>query len=111
MKISILLIILFSGFFIHANAQDVFLPLNDELNTRYDEWLARKDVKLIPTIKPYRADELRDYMPFDSVESDIAKHYFPNSDKAKHSWANRKLFSEHFVDVNDTTDNFRLMID
>src|SRR5437868_9389799 len=73
---------------------DYFMSLNDELNTRYDELLARKDVPYIPTVRPYRAGELRQYIPFDSIENNLAWHYYPGSGNAKHSWASRKLFSE-----------------
>src|SRR5438309_757164 len=106
-----LLFIFFLVIVVRANAQDYFIPLNHELNTRYEELLANKNVKFMTAIKPYRADELRQYIPFDSVENDLARHYYINSDRAKHSWFNRKLFSEHFVDVNDSEENFKLWID
>ena len=111
MRLNYYLLALVSICFFQVYAQDVFLPLNNELNVRYDELLASKNVSFIPTIRPYRSDELRRYIPFDSTEADITKHYYPNSEREKHSWLNRTLFSKHFVDVNDTADQFRLMID
>src|SRR5438552_950125 len=111
MKINHLLILLLSMLFLQAKAQDFFTPLNHELNTRYDEFLARKDVKFIPTERNYRADELREYIPFDSLESDMAKHYYPRWRKEKHSWVNRKIFSEHFIEVNDSAERFHLTVD
>src|SRR3954471_17025947 len=86
MKLKLLLLLFLASFFLSVTAQDIFVPLNHELNTRYEEFLARKDVKLISGIKPYRADELRAYIPYDSLENDLAAHYHPASEKATHGW-------------------------
>jgi hypothetical protein len=78
------------------SAQHFFLPLSNESMLKFDPWLNRVDATTHTSVKPYIARDLYRDTPYDSLTN------YPLKDKRfNHTWAGRKLFSEHLLQVKD----------
>jgi hypothetical protein len=85
-------------------AQEYLFPLNRGMQTRIESYLQSDTAHFHSALKPYTYAELRNASPVDSVFS-------PRSGDSKfyNTWVGRKIFKEHFVDVNK--DDIHLSID
>ncbi|MBK5286800.1 MAG: hypothetical protein JJE25_15525, partial [Bacteroidia bacterium] len=87
-----------------AFSQDYFLPLERSMYQRYEENLSSKEISFHTAFRTWRADELRDVIPFDSLNA------LPVKDcKFNRTWLGRKLCKEPLFIVDD--EDFHLIVD
>jgi hypothetical protein len=87
----ILLFFVFSS--IYAGAQHFYLPLNNEVNSRYDSILYMPGQNFHTAIKPYISNEVAPLISIDSIPAYVVKE--------KKTWVGRKLFNEHLVEIKE----------
>jgi hypothetical protein len=93
-----------SFIFFSSSAQEYQFPLNRDLNTRVESFYEADTSGFHSSSKPFTMAELRKAAPVDSV-------FAPQIHETKFTktWVGRKLFKEHFIDVNN--DDIHLSID
>lgn len=82
------------GFVSQVEAQHYYLPLQHELNARYDSSLNRVGSPFHTSIKPYAVNELRAAGVNDTVD-----RYGPGPFSKSNSRLARKLFREHLLEI------------
>jgi hypothetical protein len=87
-----------------VTAQDYFYPINRDMETRVQRYLASDTSGFFSSMKPYTMSELRAIAPVDSVWQPIV-----GDGKFYKSWVGRKLRKEHFIEANE--DDFLLAVD
>jgi hypothetical protein len=97
------LCILHFAFCISVSAQEYLFPLNRDMQTRVESYLQADSGNFHTALKPYTYAEMRTIAPVDSVFAPIVK-----DGKFTHTWAGRKIFKEHFIDVNKDDIHFSI---
>lgn len=87
-----------------TNNFDYFLPIERSMFQRYEEKLAVKEILFHTAFRTWRADELRKFIPFDSLNALPVK-----DSKFNRTWIGRKLRKEHLFTVNEG--EFHLAVD
>jgi hypothetical protein len=100
----IILLFLFSFLFKYSFAQEYLFPLNRDMEIRIEPYLQSDTGNFHSALKPFTMGELRKISPVDSVFTPIVEET-----KFTQTWLGRKIFKEHFLDVN--TDDIHLSVD
>lgn len=93
-------LIQFAGIY-EADAQHFYLPLNNDVNGRFEPLLYAPGNGFHSSIKPYVSNEIA---PF--VDVDTSFGFSMKATKFGSSWAGRKIFNEHLVTIKE--DDFML---
>lgn len=99
-------VLLLFGFVISsmACAQHYYMPLQYELNSRYDSSLSKVGSTFHTSVKPYAINEMTAAGVSDTIAA-YGRGPFPNSN----SRLSRKLFREHLLEVNG--EDFKISVD
>ncbi len=97
-KIQFLIVYFIISFGITSDliAQHFYLPLNNEIMSRYDSSLYRVGSQFHTSIKPYISNEIEAETPIDSLPA-----YTIKDNKFNNTRVGRKLFKEHLIQVRE----------
>jgi hypothetical protein len=99
-----LLLLLYSGTFLTASAQEHYLPLNRNYTLSYEASLYRTDTNAHTAFRPFLSTTVNRYTRLDSCLNPLRREgTFYNR------WIGRKLFSEHLLQIQE--DDYSLYLD
>jgi hypothetical protein len=89
------LLFLFSFLIKFSAAQEYLFPMNRDMETRIGTYMQPDTANFHSALKPITMAELRMVSPVDSVFTPLIKE-----GKFTGTWVGRKIFKEHFIDIN-----------